>query len=465
MPEGAGSFGGVFLHGDQLDKVVYAQASANASHSSRGQSVIGSGDVIAHGLRRPAADKHRACILHPIEIGSCIHGEVFGSDAIRDGARFAESGGDDDEAVAREGFAGNRIVAAALLCFRHHCHGEIGARGDEDGECFGVVLSLRNKVGSDVSCAAVLTDYHDLCGPGEHVDGAIEGYQTLGGSDVQIAGTDDFVDTGDCRGAVRERGYGMCAAEPIELWDPGLTDEVRVLGIVAANSIELGHCEQMRGSECLLRRLRRDYNNSLDARDERRNHSHEQRGWQRVPSTGNIAADASKRTRELAGRQAFDRGFPPRGWHLPMGKNTNLRRRRNQSSFETPVDSIPGGGHLSLRDAEGSYVFEPVEFGYVSEKRPITLLAHIADNALHGGEDGVEGRAAAFTPRSGAKSIAPAIQTYFIPTQSLTPANVRLIAAGFFSANLDYYVILILFSAIVLGLATHAAVKAHGNRS
>ena len=77
----------------------------------------------------------------------------------------------------------------------------------------------------------------------------------------------------------------------------------------------------------------------------------------------------------------------------------------------------------------------------------------------------VEGRAAAFTPRSGAKSIAPAIQTYFIPTQSLTPANVRLIAAGFFSANLDYYVILILFSAIVLGLATHAAVKAHGNRS
>jgi len=77
----------------------------------------------------------------------------------------------------------------------------------------------------------------------------------------------------------------------------------------------------------------------------------------------------------------------------------------------------------------------------------------------------VEGRAAAFTPRSGAKSIAPAIHTYFIPTQSLTPGNIRLIAAGFLSTNLDYYVILVLVASIVLGLATHAAVKAHGNRS
>jgi hypothetical protein len=77
----------------------------------------------------------------------------------------------------------------------------------------------------------------------------------------------------------------------------------------------------------------------------------------------------------------------------------------------------------------------------------------------------VEGRAAAFTPRSGARSIAPAVHTYFIPTQTLTPGNVRLIAAGFLSANLDYYVILIVFAAIVLGLATHAAVKAHGNQS
>ena len=77
----------------------------------------------------------------------------------------------------------------------------------------------------------------------------------------------------------------------------------------------------------------------------------------------------------------------------------------------------------------------------------------------------VEGRAAAFTLRGGAKSIDHAVHTYFIPTESLTPSNLRLIAAGFMSANLDYYVLSILVAAVVLGIATRLAVRAHGNRS
>jgi hypothetical protein len=76
----------------------------------------------------------------------------------------------------------------------------------------------------------------------------------------------------------------------------------------------------------------------------------------------------------------------------------------------------------------------------------------------------VEGRAAAFTPRGGARSVGYAEHTYFIPTDSLTPGNLRLIAAGFLSANLDYYVLAVLAAAALLGLATYAAVKAHGNR-
>jgi hypothetical protein len=76
----------------------------------------------------------------------------------------------------------------------------------------------------------------------------------------------------------------------------------------------------------------------------------------------------------------------------------------------------------------------------------------------------VEGRASAFTPRNGVKAIDYSQNAYFIPTGSLTPGNVRLIAAGFLSANLDYYVLAILAAAVALGLATRAAVRVHGNR-
>jgi hypothetical protein len=77
----------------------------------------------------------------------------------------------------------------------------------------------------------------------------------------------------------------------------------------------------------------------------------------------------------------------------------------------------------------------------------------------------IEGRAAAFTPRGGARSIDPSMHSYFIPTGELTPGNLRLIAAGFLSANLDYYALAILVAALLLGLATAAAVRVHGNRS
>ncbi len=77
----------------------------------------------------------------------------------------------------------------------------------------------------------------------------------------------------------------------------------------------------------------------------------------------------------------------------------------------------------------------------------------------------IEGRAAAFTPRGGARSIDPSMQSYFIPTGELTPGNLRLIAAGFLSTNLDYYALAILVVALLLGLATAAVVRVHGNRS
>ena len=74
----------------------------------------------------------------------------------------------------------------------------------------------------------------------------------------------------------------------------------------------------------------------------------------------------------------------------------------------------------------------------------------------------VEGRSAAFSPRVGARKLDDATQVWFIPSDALTPTNVRLIAAGYLSANLDIYAALLLVVAGLLGLATRAAVKAHG---
>ncbi len=75
--------------------------------------------------------------------------------------------------------------------------GEIGARGDEDGQRFGIVLGLRDQVGGDVGRVAAFAGDDNLRGTGEHVDGAIEGDQPLGRGDIEIAGADDLVDARD----------------------------------------------------------------------------------------------------------------------------------------------------------------------------------------------------------------------------------------------------------------------------
>ena len=77
----------------------------------------------------------------------------------------------------------------------------------------------------------------------------------------------------------------------------------------------------------------------------------------------------------------------------------------------------------------------------------------------------IEGRSAAFSPRTGAKKLDDATQVWFIPSDALTPNNVRLIAAGYMSANLDVYAALLLVMAGLLGVATWSTVRAHGAKS
>ena len=140
----------ILLHGDEFDEVVDAESAAHTRHAAGGQRVVGAGDIVAHGLRGPAAHKDRACVLHPVEIACSVYGEVFGCETIGDGARFVYARCNDDQAVAIEGLARNGVVAAAQLRLGNDLFGEIGARGDEDGQRLWIVLGLRDEVGGDV---------------------------------------------------------------------------------------------------------------------------------------------------------------------------------------------------------------------------------------------------------------------------------------------------------------------------
>ena len=74
-----------------------------------------------------------------------------------------------------------------------HFYRQICARGDEDGQRLGIVLGLRDEVTSNIGCVAAFAGHYNFGGAGEHIDGAVESYQSLGGGDVKIAGAGDFV--------------------------------------------------------------------------------------------------------------------------------------------------------------------------------------------------------------------------------------------------------------------------------
>jgi len=76
----------------------------------------------------------------------------------------------------------------------------------------------------------------------------------------------------------------------------------------------------------------------------------------------------------------------------------------------------------------------------------------------------VEGRVSALNPRTGAVVTAASREPYFIATATLSPANLRLIAAGWLSSDPDIYAGVVLAFAVVLGAATYFTVRRHGVR-
>ncbi len=71
-----------------LTKSLTLRPAADARHGAGGQRVVGAGDVVAHGLRGPAADEDRACIADPVEVAGGVYCEVFRRDAVGDELRF-----------------------------------------------------------------------------------------------------------------------------------------------------------------------------------------------------------------------------------------------------------------------------------------------------------------------------------------------------------------------------------------
>ncbi len=74
----------------------------------------------------------------------------------------------------------------------------------------------------------------------------------------------------------------------------------------------------------------------------------------------------------------------------------------------------------------------------------------------------LDGRVATLDPRSAALGIVRAERDYFVPTAALSPGNVRLIAAGWLSTEIEVYVLGFVLLAAALGAATSAAVKRYG---
>jgi cellulose synthase operon protein B len=77
----------------------------------------------------------------------------------------------------------------------------------------------------------------------------------------------------------------------------------------------------------------------------------------------------------------------------------------------------------------------------------------------------IEGRAIAFDPKKHSVVTASGNGGYFIETATLTPANFRLVAAGWLSSNVDVYVLVLTLAALALGVLTKATVRLYGART
>ena len=74
----------------------------------------------------------------------------------------------------------------------------------------------------------------------------------------------------------------------------------------------------------------------------------------------------------------------------------------------------------------------------------------------------IDGPAAAFDSSTGMLTLAPPVQGYFLGTADFSPTNLRLIAAGWFSSNLEYYVLALFLLCCLTGALTAYILRFYG---
>ena len=108
------SFARHLLAGNDADEVEHTEAAAHTRHSTGGQHVVRSGDVVARGLRCKLVEENRARVLHQWhQLGR--EREMLGRNAIRYLNGLFQRGDQKNGAAARERLRRDRVGARALL--------------------------------------------------------------------------------------------------------------------------------------------------------------------------------------------------------------------------------------------------------------------------------------------------------------------------------------------------------------
>ena len=107
------SLAGHLLTGNHADEIEHTETAPHASHPTRGQHMVWSGDVIACGLRRELIQENRACVLY-CRRQRRREREMFGRDAIRRLDSLVKRRDHTDGAATRERLGGDRICTRTL---------------------------------------------------------------------------------------------------------------------------------------------------------------------------------------------------------------------------------------------------------------------------------------------------------------------------------------------------------------
>jgi len=238
-------------------------------------------------------------------------------------ARYQQLFGRDAE-IPSDGYPGDYVIALA-----QQIKDEEGDAYLNDTEpsaalrrrCVSLMIEIiRDEVSGDFTCIACFAGRHNFGRTGKHIDGAIESYEALGSSYVEISGSNNLVDTRQARRTVGKRCNSVCSSDSVKLRDP----------------------EKMCRGQCFTGRLRGDRNDARHTRYLCGDGGHQQRGRQRMASTGDVATNGRQRTYNLPCQKPGHRRVTPRLRKLALCKLADLSGRSQKCSTHGGISRVPG---------------------------------------------------------------------------------------------------------------------------